>query len=88
MKTNQAEYATRDAILKLLSDTELARVSNAETAAGLPAGEEYLDLEQLELGVRKAPVVPGGMGRVLSRNAVRKETWGKILKQLTMPAIA
>jgi hypothetical protein len=84
MKTeNKADYSTRDAILKLLSDAELAKVCTAETAADLPAGEEYLDLEDLESGLRKAPVVPGEMGRVLSRTAVLQETWGKILRQLS-----
>lgn len=83
MKTKQADYVTRDTILKLLSETELARVSTTETATGLPAGEAYLDLEHLELGVRTAPVDTSVMGRVLARKAVGQKTWAKILKELT-----
>ncbi len=43
------EYLARDAVLKTLSDDEVASVSMAETAAQLADGEDYLDLERLEL---------------------------------------
>jgi hypothetical protein len=42
----RAEHVTRDAILKLLSDEEIAKVSTAEAASILTKGVEYLDLEQ------------------------------------------
>ena len=46
MKTAQrTEYITRDTILRLLSDDEIARVSTAETAAHLAKDDEYIDLE-------------------------------------------
>jgi hypothetical protein len=78
---NRAAYVTRDAILKQLSDAEVACVSTAETAAGLVDGDEYLDMEHLDRGVRRAP---GGtpMGRVLPRKAVHEDTWRKIVAQL------
>ena len=51
MNTQRSQYVTRDSILKLLSDDEVASVSTAETAARLTDGDEYLDLEHL--GSRK-----------------------------------
>jgi hypothetical protein len=82
----RTEYVTRDAILKLLSDDEVAKVSTAE-AASLTEGEEYLDLEHLEQGVRRAR--PGTKpARVLPRGAVQEATWRKILVQLSSHGIA
>ena len=78
----QTEYVTRDRILKLLSDDEMGKGSTAETAAHLTAGDEYLDLEQLERGVQRAGGKATPMGRVLSRKAVHEATWGKILTLL------
>ena len=77
-------YVTRDTILKLLSDEEIARVSTAETASGLADGEEYLDLERLSEGVHKAIVPLPSMGRVLPRKAVGDQTWTKILAELAV----
>jgi hypothetical protein len=81
-------YLTRDGILKLLSDDEVARVSTAEVAARLSDGDEYLDLGHLDLGVRRALGTNAPMGRVLPRKAVHEKTWGKILTQLAPPVIA
>ena len=78
-------YATRNSILKMLSDDEVASVSTAETAAGLGDGDEYLDLEQLDRGVRCAGGAAMPMGRVLPRKAVHANTWKKILTQLAAP---
>ncbi len=75
-------YTTRNNVLKLLSEEEVARVSTAETAAGLEAGDEYLDLEQLEQGVLCAPGPSTPMGRVLPRKAVGDRTWREILTEL------
>lgn len=84
----QSQYVARDSILKLLSDSEVAIVSMAETNTKLANGDEYLDLEQLDKGVMRAPVipVPTPMGRVLPRKAVHGETWTKILACLTPPS--
>jgi hypothetical protein len=75
----------RDGILNLLSDEEVARVSTAETAAHLLDGDEYIDLGQLEQGVRRAvgPATP--MGRVLPRKAVQENTWSEIVTRLGAP---
>ena len=80
----RTEYLTRDHILKLLSDREIASVSTAETAARLVEGDEYLDLEQLQRGVQRAGTTTATpMGRVLPRKSVKEHTWVEILKQLT-----
>jgi len=78
-------YVLRDGIMNLLSDDEVASVSTAETAQKLVDGDEYLDLEQLEQGVRRAPSIPTPMGRVLPRKAVHQDTWSKILMKLPKP---
>ena len=73
---NRAEYVGREAILALLSDVEVGRLSNAESAASLPADEEFIDLEKPELGVQRG-LKGTPMGEILPRRAVGKETWGK-----------
>lgn len=83
--TQRESYVLRDGIMNLLSDDEVASVSTAETAQRLADGDEYLDLEQLEQGVRRAPLTPTPMGRVLPRKAVHQDTWSKILMKLPKP---
>ena len=78
----RSEYLTRDRILKLLSDQEVASVSTVETAERLRDGEEYLDLEHLQAGVQRAGSSAIPMGRVLPKKAIHENTWGKLLKQL------
>jgi hypothetical protein len=84
----KAEYITRERVLKLLSDEENARVSMAETKPQLADGEEYLDLENLEQGVRSAHGTATPMGRVLPRKAVADATWKKILVLLQARGVA
>jgi hypothetical protein len=85
MKTeNRTENLTRDSIMKLLSDNEIASVSTAETGR-LSGGDEYLDLEHLDRGIRRAPGTATAMGNVLAKNAVAEATWNKILTQLVTP---
>ncbi len=86
MTNNQrTEYVLRNAIMNLLSDEEVARVSTAETAVRLADGDEYIDLERLNQGVHRASQAahPTPMGRVLPRKAVHQDTWSKILVKLT-----
>ena len=79
----RSDYLTRDKVMKLLSDAEIAKVSTAESETRLDEGDEYLDLEHLEEGVRKADGLIVDMGRVLPRKAIHEETWGKILAAVT-----
>jgi hypothetical protein len=73
------EYLTRNGVLRLMSDDEVASVCMAETKDHLAEGEEYLDLEKLDQGVLQAPRTVTPMGRVLPRKAVHEKTWEKIL---------
>jgi hypothetical protein len=83
MKSNmQSEIITRESVLKLLSDEEVAKVCTAEATTRLLDGEEYLDLEHLDLGVQQAEKTTQGMGGVLPRRTVHKETWSRILMQV------
>jgi hypothetical protein len=81
----RTEYLTRDSILKLLSDDEIASVSTAETATRMAEGDEYLDLEHLDRGVRRADSGRIPMGDLLAKKAVAEATWTRILTQLVTP---
>jgi hypothetical protein len=80
--TAKTEQITRENILMLLSDDEVASVCTAETAVRPLEGEEYLDLDDLDQGVRSALGTSPHMSRLLLRRAVHEKTWDKILKQL------
>ncbi|HTR79107.1 MAG TPA: hypothetical protein VMH39_13400 [Gemmatimonadaceae bacterium] len=82
METKRS-YATRESILKLLSNEETARVSTREGARALVEGDEFIDLEHPEHGVRRVQATTKPMmDQVLPRSAVRDETWAKIVKLL------
>jgi hypothetical protein len=87
-RAEEAQALRRKAVLASLSDDEVASVSTAETAAGLMDGEEYIDLQALDQGVRRARGTAVSMGRVLPRKAVHEATWKKILAQLPPSAAA
>jgi len=79
MSDTRTETITRESVLKLLSDAEVASVSTAETADRLLDGEEYLDLQQLGRGVQRAVGANANMGRVLPRKAIHEATWSRVL---------
>lgn len=81
----KTDYLTRESVLKLLSDDEVAKVSTAETAHHLAEGDEYVDLSRPANGVLIADGAAPMMGNVLPRKTVDAETWGKIMKHL-MPS--
>jgi hypothetical protein len=86
-KDTAVELVTRESILKLLSDAEVARVSTAETQEQLASGEEFLDLKHLDRGVRRARPPAGvlstvSMARVLPKKALDEATWTKIVSLL------
>jgi hypothetical protein len=82
--SHRTENLTRNSIMKLLSDDEIVSVSAAETAR-LSEGDEYLDLDHLDRGVRRATGVSTATAKVLAKNAVAEATWNKILTQLVTP---
>ncbi len=73
------EYRTRDAILKLLSDDEIARVSMREAGSKLHIGDEFIDLEKLDAGVQTMQATTTVSPKdVLPRKSVHAETWTKV----------
>jgi biopolymer transport protein ExbD len=85
----RSEYFTRESIMELLSDDEIAKVTTAEAGASLAEGDEYIDLEQLDQGVRTAKAgASTSLGRVLSKKAVQEQTWVKVLEHLKSRRIA
>jgi hypothetical protein len=82
-ETKKANFNTRDALLKLLSEDEVARLSTNEAGPRLPDGDEYVDLEQIRKGVQRVlPYSIVRMGHVLPRSEIRAETWRKICARL------
>jgi hypothetical protein len=63
-------------------------VSTAEAAPSLSVGDEYLDLERLADGVRRAEGTIAPMGRLLPRKAVHEATWAQILTKLPATSVA
>lgn len=73
-------YHRRHAVLALLSDEEVARVSTLESGPPLALGEEYIDLARPERGALRVQASDAiAMNDVLPRSAVSAETWSKIL---------
>ena len=86
MKTDREnEQVTRESVLKLLSDAEVAKVSTEETTPRLLDGDEYLDLNRLDRGVLRAHGPDAPMDSVLPRKAVHADTWSKLLTRLAAP---
>lgn len=75
-------FLTRESILNLLTEAEVASVHRAETSERLSAGDEFLDLNHLDRGVRRAGTMLTPNGCVLARKAVPDTTWRKITEQL------
>jgi hypothetical protein len=75
----------RKRMLLLLSDDEIACLSNAESAPRVEDGDEYLDLLDLDQGVRQAFGTDTPLGCVLPRKAICEVTWGKIVEMLPAP---
>lgn len=80
---HREQLTSRDEILDLLTPDELAKVSNAEAGDALAEGSEYVDLEQLDLGIQHAtPSSNLTMSHILPRESVSGATWAKIIKRL------
>ena len=76
------EVLTRDNLLGILNEEELVRVRKTGTAAQLiNSGDEYIDLNKIDLGVLRAGE-SHRMEDVLSRRAVHENTWRKVVTDL------
>ncbi len=83
MKTTMKNALTREAVLALLTDAEVAKVSTAESFRRLVEGDEYVDLRDLAAGVQKEHVTPRtAAGHTLPRSAVSDATWAKVVGTL------
>jgi hypothetical protein len=72
---------TRETIINLLTDVEVAKVSSAEDAPRLIEGDEYIDLEDPTAGVQLVQAAPRTPpGQVLPRSAVSEATWSKVVR--------
>lgn len=81
-QANKAAFFSREHVMALLSNGEVASVSTAETTTHLRRGDEYLDLEHLEQGVLRADGAVANLGHVLPRKAINEDTWRRIVRQL------
>lgn len=85
IETRRGEYVTREEILKLLSDEEIARVSTSEGGPPLAEGEEYVDLEHLNEGIQRVRETNTvRMGSVLPRRSVEDKTWSRICSHIAV----
>ncbi len=73
--------ACRDDVLALLSDDERLALAAAPTHR-FAVGDEFLDLESLDAGVRTARGTGSPMIGLLPRSALREATWTKVLMYL------
>ena len=79
----RVELVARDAIVKLLSDEETAKVSTAEAAISIAEGAEYLDLQHIDQGIQRAnAAIKVTLPHIVPRSAVSGGTWKKILAHL------
>jgi hypothetical protein len=82
-RAERKNYLTRDVILQLLSDEELARVSAREEGPPLDEGDEYIDLEDLRHCVRRMRSSTAvAIHDVLLRSTLTEATWTKICERL------
>ena len=72
------EAITREAVLALLSDAEVAKVSRAEDELRLVEGDQYVDLEDPSAGVRQVHAKSARPRNALPRSAVSDATWARI----------
>lgn len=67
----------------MLSLDEIVGLERLRHGARLAVGEEYLELDHLEHGVRRMrPTTPIDMASVLARRAVGESTWASICARL------
>lgn len=75
-------FLTSAEVLEMLSPWETGAVRDAEAATHLRRGDQYLDLDHLDLGVLRADGTLTNTEHLLPRKAVHEDTWRRILRQL------
>ena len=76
-----AKIKQRALVIGLLTDAEVAKVSSTEQTDRLVEGDEYVDLTNLDAGVRQMHATSGvDPGHVLPRSAVSDVSWAKIVR--------
>ena len=71
---------TREAILDLLTDAEIAKVSRAEGEVRLVEGDHYIDLDDPSSGVHQVQAkTTFAPKRALPQSAVSDASWAKIV---------
>lgn len=80
MAANELDAARkREAIVNLLGELDVSRVSTAEDASRLPPGEEFVDLDHLDRGIQKVSAgMPASPHTTVPKSAVSPATWKKI----------
>lgn len=78
----QLEAATREDLLKILSDEEVVCVNQAKAGTLVANGDEFIDLTEIDRGVQRAGEAQSTKD-VLPRKAVHENTWRKIVANLT-----
>jgi hypothetical protein len=74
---------TRETILALLTDAEVAKISHAEDSRPIE-GDESVDLHRPDSGVHQIHAESHvAAGHILPRSAVSDETWARIIKAVT-----
>jgi hypothetical protein len=73
---------TKEEILELLSDVEIARVSNVEANGPLEEGAEFVDLDHIDRGIQQAHGELRQVHTVVTRASVSDETWRRIQREL------
>jgi len=74
---------TQAGVMSLLSLDETVGLERIRRGARLAVGEEYLELDHLDHGVRRMrPTTPIDMACVLARRAVQESTWASICARL------
>ncbi len=83
MNSNKKNAMTRETILALLTDTEVAKVCDAEGVKRLIEGDEYVDLKNPGAGVQQVHATPRtSPDNTLPRSAVSDATWAKIVQSV------
>jgi hypothetical protein len=88
MKTNTKtnvdamnDTLTRERIVGLLTDEEVAKVGTAEGAPRLIEGDEYVDLEDVRAGIQQVQAEPRtAPAATLARSSVSDASWAKIVR--------